>query len=216
MKFVCWLWRGSGFWKETARYDEEHPCVLASMLKRHGGHELLCVQDGSFDIPGSVVMPEEVRQLPDYLPKLWAFSPEFHAIVGARFASIDLDVVVTGDLEPLLTDDFRIWDSAVGEPYNSSLFVLEPGKHQEIWTSLSPERLGKAKRRASRWTGDQSWIAHALGPSQPTFSEEQGVIRYRPRLHRDEPKGVKAVFFCGPYCPRGELENAEWIERQWR
>src|SRR6185312_331970 len=97
MRFVCWLWRGVGCRREAIDYGPEHVHVLRSMLARHGGHELVCVHSADFDIPGPV-MPDDVSHLPDFLPKLWAWSPEFHAIVGGRFASIDLDAVVLGDL----------------------------------------------------------------------------------------------------------------------
>lgn len=217
MKFVCWLWRGKGFWKTVARYDESHVRALASMLERHGGHELVCVQDGSFDLPISIIMPEEVRALPDYLPKLWAWSPEFHDIIGERFASIDLDVVVAGDLGPLLDVSlpFLIWDRANREPYNTSLFALEPGFHTRVWTSLSLERIAAAKRTAAYWTGDQSWVTHVLGPDEPTFGQADGVIQYRPSLHRDKRPDMLAAFFCGPYCPKSESEHSQWVRQAW-
>ena len=218
MKFVCWLWRGRDFWKTVAKYDERHVHTLASMLKRHGGHELICVQDGSFDIPGSIVMPEEVAALPDYLPKLWAFAPEFHYLMGGRFVSIDLDVVITDDLAPLLdvNEPFVIWNQAKLEPYNTSLFALEAGYHQKVWETLTPERVAAARRQSAYWTGDQSWVAHVLGDDEPTFSERDGVLQYRPSKHRDKkPNGLRAMFLCGPYEPRSESEKSEWVRQAW-
>lgn len=218
MIFVCFLWRGHGFWKRTAKYDEGHVSVLASMLRRHGGHDLLCVQDGSFDIPRSVTMPGMVAAMPDYLPKLWSWSPAFHSVVGRRFAVIDLDVVVTGDLAPLLAgpEPVRIWDQAVGEPYNSSLFALEPGFGNEVWTACIPTAVAEAKAKAWRWTGDQSWVAHVLGPEMPTFGERHGVIQYRPKMHRAAmPAGTLAAFMCGPYEPRTEAQESEWVMQAW-
>jgi hypothetical protein len=177
------------------------------------------VTDGHLDVLGvdGISMPPAVATMPDYLPKLWAWSPEFHALVGRRFASIDLDVVVLGDLAPVLETHapFRIWDSANYEPYNSSLFVLEPGFGQAVWTGFSPEKLAAARARARYWTGDQSWIAHVLGQRQETFGENTGVIRYRPALHGREPRGAKAVFFCGPYDPAIEGEQNSWIRQHW-
>lgn len=219
MKFVCWLWRGHGFWKRTARYDERHVAVLASMLRRHGGHDLTCVQDGSFDIPGSIVMPESVSSLPDYLPKLWAWSPEFHELIGERFASIDLDVVITGDIASVVEtkDPLIIWDHARLELYNSSLFALAPGFGNVVWTSMTLDRIADAKRAAEYWTGDQSWIAHVLGPGQKTFGEASGVMQYRPALHRQAmPAGMIAGFMCGPYEPASEAEYSEWVKAAWK
>ena len=47
MHFVCWLWRGRGFWKRTMQYGPGHVRVLASMLQRHGGHRHACITDDS-------------------------------------------------------------------------------------------------------------------------------------------------------------------------
>jgi hypothetical protein len=219
MKFVCWLWRGKGFWKETTKYNERHVSVLASMLKRHGGHSLICVQDGSFDIPGSVIMPKRVRKLPDYLPKLWAWSKEFHEIIGERFVSIDLDVVIVGDLAPVVSgpEPLRIWDQAEGEPYNTSLFAIEPGFGNEVWDRLSPEALAIARLRTKRWTGDQSWVAYVLGKGQTTFSQRDGILQYVPALHRAEmPKGMLAGFMCGPFDPAREAKHSGWVKKSWK
>ena len=219
MRFVCWLWRGRGFWKKTARYNENHVSVLASMLRRHGGHDLTCVQDGSFDIPGSIVMPEEVSSLPDYMPKLWSWSPEFHRIIGDRFVSIDLDVVITGDIGPVVDtgDPLIIWDRANREHYNSSLFALDPGFGHDVWSLMTPDRIVRAKAKADYWTGDQSWIGYVLGPGQRTFGEASGVMQYRPALHRRaKPVGMIAGFMCGPYEPASEAEQSEWVRAAWK
>lgn len=217
MRFVCCLWRGRGFWRKTAKYNERHVEVLASMLKRHGGHELLCVHDGSFNVDG-IRMPSEVSSLPDYLPKLWTWSPEFRAIIGGRFACIDLDVVILKDLMAVLDVDcpFRIWDYASRELYNSSLFVVDQGFGTEVWNQLSPEALSRAKRTTARWTGDQSWIAYVLGKGLPTFGQKDGVVNYRPLRHRStKPKGILAAFMCGPYEPSEEAKFSSWVREAW-
>jgi len=218
VQFVCCLWRGSGFWKTVARYDERHVVVLASMLRRHGGHDLICVQDGTFDIAASIVMPERVSTLPDYLPKLWLWSQEFHAIVGRRFAAIDLDVVIAGDLGPLVsgTEPIRLWCDGRGEPYNTSLFALDPGAGSAVWTRMTPAAVQSARLTARRWTGDQSWVAHILGGGIPVFGERSGVIQYRPKLHRRAmPAGMLAGFMCGPYEPASEARESDWVRQLW-
>lgn len=222
MRFVCWLWRGRGFWKRTVPYDAGHVAVLTSMLRRHGGHSLTCVHDGSFELPAGVDgirMPDSVAALPDYLPKVWAWSPELHRIIGERFASIDLDVVLLRDVAPELggPEPVRLWDQAKGEPYNTSLFALNPGFGYEVWGRMTPDRAADARAAAQRWTGDQSWVAHVMGPHLPTFGTRSGIIRYRPGMHRDAPPAdARAMFFCGPFCPKTESEHAPWIRDHYR
>lgn len=188
------------------------------MLRRHGGHSLTCVNDGTFKIPegvSSIIMPAKVAALPDYLPKLWAWSKQFHDIIGERFASIDLDVVIAGDLAPILQakQKLRIWNHARLELYNSSLFALEPGYGNQVWDRLTPADLERAKQCALYWTGDQSWIAYVLGRGYSTFSEADGVIQYRPKFHRQKmPAGMLAAFLCGPYEPFSEAEKCPWLK----
>lgn len=217
MLFVCWLFKGRGFWKQVAQYDERHVSVLASMLRRHGGHDLVCVHDGNFnpDVP-SVLMPPPVKELSDYLPKLWAFSPEFQSMIGHRFASIDLDVVISGDVSaPLASGDFVIWNQARDEPYNTSLFAVEPGFGTEVWERLSPLAIRDARQQAVRWTGDQSWVAHVLGPGMPTFGEETGIMQYRPSHRAKKPDQMIAGFMCGPYEPFSEADASEWVKEAY-
>lgn len=220
MKFVCWLWNGRGFWKDVAKYNEGHALTLRTMLERHGGHELICVHSDAFSPPGaSIRMPAEVAALPNYLPKLWAWSPQFADLMGERFVSIDLDVVVTGDLAPVLQSNapLRIWNQAAGEPYNTSLFALEPGYGHEVWTEMSLGAVTQAVAQRQRWTGDQSWVAHVLGPNEETFGEETGVIQYRRIYHaKEQPSGMKAAFLCGPYEPISESEISPWIKRAYQ
>ena len=222
MKFVCWLFRGNGFNRsKVMSYTPEHVRVLQAMLERHGGHELICITDQGREVSNAGVkvmdMPEEVSGLPIYYPKLWAFSETFGAAMGERFASIDLDVVLTGDPASVFPDtDFAIWDQAKGELYNSSLFALEPGARKEVWDRFTPEAAERAKTNAMRWTGDQSWIGEVLGDGEETFSQDDGIIQYRPSLHRERPAGNGiAYFFCGPMRPDTESVASPWIRNHY-
>jgi hypothetical protein len=224
MRFLTFLWHGHGFWKRTAVYSSRHVVTLASMLARHGGHTLACATDRPDLMPGhvaAIALPPAVSGLPDYGPKLWAFSPELHAAMGERFAVIDLDVVLAGDpavaLAPFKAEPVAIWNKAAGEPYNSSLFVIAPGACNAVWERASPAAIAAAKAAAGRWTGDQSWIAHVLGPGRPTFGEETGIMQYRPKLHRDtKPAGLIAGFMCGPYEPFDEATRSPWVKAYYR
>lgn len=202
-----------------AVYDERHVSVLADALRIHGNHELICVQDGSFDIPGSIMMPKEIAALPNYLPKLWAWSPEFHSIIKRSFTFIDLDVFIFDDISSAVNTKylFHCWNDAKLEAYNSSLFHLQYGYGHNVWQWLTPERLTDAKAKARRWTGDQSWIEYILGSNMPTFGRETGIIRYGPRGHKNGvPDGTKAMFLCGPYEPISEGNKLAWINQRYR
>lgn len=216
MKFVCCLWKGKEFRKKVAVYNARHVSVLRSMLQRHGGHELICVHDGSFGVDG-IRMPSQVSALPNYLPKLWTWSREFRSLMNCRFACIDLDVVIDGDVSRVFdSSPFKIWDYAKGEPYNSSLFITDPEFGTEVWEEFTLARLNAARRSSRRWTGDQSWIAHKLGPNLPTFSQDDGIINYRPSIHRAKKPELLACFMCGPIEPLAESKKSEWVGQLWQ
>jgi hypothetical protein len=221
MLFVCWLWRGRGFDREVVRYHRGHVEVLRNMLRRHGGHDLVCVTDDLDNVPDGVtgvILPRDVAALAAYYPKLWAFSPEFHSIIGERFVSIDLDVIIAGDLAPVVAgdDDFLVWSKAAGEPYNTSLFALKPGCRTQVWANFSGRAAVTASLTIRRWTGDQSWVAHVLGPREKTFGEETGVIQYRPHHRAQKPAGLRAAFACGPYDPITEQTLSPWVAQEYQ
>lgn len=217
MIFVCWLWRGSG----PVEYGVGHVHVLSKMLERHGGHELVCVTDDQevqFKSVRKISMPLAVSNLGGYYPKLWLWSETLQRLVGARrFASIDLDVVVTGNLaecdtgEPLL-----FWRDAAGrEPYNTSLVFLNAGQGFDVWRRWPLANLENVKAAYPYWTGDQSWVAWVLGGGCAAFAD-RGVVQYRPEHRNAQPANMRAAFMCGPYDPCKEATKSSWVEREWR
>lgn len=196
MLFTCILYRGHAFDKPAASYDVQDVLDLQHMLRQHGGHELQCVTDGTFDLPADIpqiIMPEEVRNMPNYLPKLWLWSAEFHAQQSSRqtvIAFLDLDCIVLRDPAELVkdVDDLRIWDWAKGELYNTSFFVLRAGHHTEVWDRRGQIAHARSTMTGgdgpqSRWTGDQSFVGYVLGPDMPTFTMADGVHPFRASIH---------------------------------
>lgn len=216
--FLCWLFCGVDFDRnKVMTYRPEHVRVLQAMLRRNGGHELVCVSD--MDVPGVRVipMPAAVAALPSYYPKLWAFSRECQDAVGERFTSIDLDVIVRGDLGEVVDhdSDFRIWDGAALQPYNSSFFTMTPGTHNHVWDSFNVPDAEAASKLYPKWCGDQGWIAHVLGNGERVYREDDDVIvRYRRRAVSPPPATARAIFTCGPYRP-DTLMDLDWVARDY-
>ena len=71
--------------------------------------------------------------------RLRMFDPAMREIVGARYLSVDLDCVVTGDLTPLVErkEDLVLWapGSAPGTPYNGSMWLHRTGTRPIVWQS---------------------------------------------------------------------------------
>lgn len=213
MKFVCSLWRGSGFWKKVAKYTAQDVDCLAAALGRHG-HSLTVINDGGWQFASSITsicMPRDVSELPDYQPKLWMWSPELHAQIGESFAHIDLDCVVLDDpagafdkIAPL-----QFWDWARDEPYNTSLVFITPGHGHEVWNARN--QIDRARRTWRYWTGDQSLVGWALGPGHHTFGNDQGIVQFRRRDMLDNQPRARVIFFCGTKGPGDWASQSQWI-----
>lgn len=221
MQFVCILYKGYDFPKPVATYDERDVAYLRDRLAEFG-HSLLCVHDGHFPELRKACdldfrLPRRVYSLPDYEPKLWLWSRQFHDMLHAmgerRFAYIDLDCIVLKDLADLLTTDdpVRLWNFAKREPYNTSLFACDLYQGNEIWERRS--EIPEAKTKWPYWTGDQSFVGYVLGAGCATFGPDDGVVNFsRKTMQAGPPKGAKVVFFCGPNSPQQERAHTPWVD----
>ena len=93
-------------------------------------------------------MEGDEHLLPGCFVRLRMFSPAWqraHQIrEGTRLVCLDLDVVITGRLDPLFDrdDDFLILkgcNAANPCPFNGSIMMLRAGAHPEIWQEFSLE-----------------------------------------------------------------------------
>lgn len=218
MRFLCSLWRGRGFWKGVAKYDESDVAYLANALERYG-HTLTCITDEPIEVENqarvqTIAMPPEVAKLPDYQPKLWIWSPELHEQIGEPFAHIDLDCVILADPAKVFhpKHPLQFWDWAKKEPYNTSLVYIMPGHGNEIWVNRG--RIEEAKKNWPYWTGDQSLVGWTLGLGQHTFGPADGIVNFSTvtTSFKEPPRGARVVFFCGPLKPRDWADKVKWVK----
>jgi len=143
---------------------------------------------------------------------------------GPRFCSIDLDVVVTGNLTPLLsrTEPLVIYNNIVykHQPYCCAIWMQDTGAFPEVWTSFSPETLANIDTSAPLWNGsDQAWLSLQIGPYHPTWSQADGIYHYKKDVHQQGlPADARIVLFNGAVAPcMPELqERHPWILENWR
>ncbi len=231
--FACFLWDGREHRNPERQiaYGGRHVQALRRMLIRTQSEpfRLFCVTDrpAAELEPGAccIPLPSEVAILPSFYPKLWAYSDAFaKALYGAgwsgRVLLLDLDVIIVGDLSPLFSrsESFIIWDQANGELYNTSAVMMQPAVRARVWNEFdlheARAREAQMKTKSQRFIADQGWLASVLGQGQPTFSECDGLLQYRPSKHKDEPQpGGLAYFMCGPYDPA--TEQSAWIREAW-
>lgn len=234
---VCWLWTPTKEYR--SQFCTDHANTLYSMVQRHYPHEFRfsCISDRStgFD-KGIRVLPlwDDFSKMesiygpntPSCYRRLRAFSGEMASVIGPRFVSVDLDVVVTGDLSPVWNrkEDFIIWgDRARQTPYNGSMWMMNAGAREKIWTEFqkNPERAVQKARGAGFFGSDQAWMCYMLGPMENRWTADDGVFSYRTHVKPARgalPKDARIVFFQGHYDPWHPMirEQCPWVGQHYR
>lgn len=186
----------------------------AIMRRNHGFDEIAIIQD------------TELTKHKGCLARLRLFDPYMQAILsvlpGDRLACIDLDVVITGNLDPLFErpESFVILGGANSVnpcPVNGSLWMLRGCTNQQVWFDFSLEEL--AKIPFYEFPDDQGWLAHKMpgcatwqvGPSSGIWSFAKAGWPADNKL----PRGARLVAFPGWRDP-SKFRHLDWIERHWK
>lgn len=239
---VTFKWHKEGY---RSKFTAEHVNTLYRMIKRNTTvpFKMFCVTDDQRGIDPEI---ETVHLWPNPCPRygsqnadkpncfyrLKMFDPEVGGMFGDRFIWIDLDCVVTGNIDHILNDqaDLKLWKPD-GEfmPCNGSLCLHRVGTRTDIWKTFNPQRVHPVtgfRNYASRPIGsDQAWIALNMTDKEKenTFGLSDGVVSYRCHMrkgiHRKNPpvtelpKIGKIVMFHGRWDPWDEKtqKEAPWI-----
>lgn len=233
MTFVTWLWRAPAGYRST--FLPRHVNRLRTMVARHypARHRFCCVTDLTQGLDASVEVippwndfvdlpaPSGSRN-PSCYRRLRAFHPDIGQTFGARFCSLDIDVVITGDLRPLVDrpEDFVIWgDTNPHTFYNGSLFVMNAGARPQVWERFDPRTSPAQAKAAGHFGSDQGWISQCLGPKETKFTTADGVYSYRNHLMPKKsklPANTRMVVFHGPYDPWSPSAQAlSWVREYW-
>lgn len=232
LTFVCWRWAPHRGYRST--YGPETVNALKRMVDRwyQKPHRFLCVTDDAAGIDPSVeVVPawNDFAQLPSphgvknpsCYRRLRMFHPAIGQVFGERFVSLDLDVVITGDLSPLVDrpEDFVCWGDTNPQPgshYNGSMILMTAGSRQKVWTEFDPVRSPKLALQAKCYGSDQGWLSYCLGPHEAKWTKADGVYSFRNHLrkHGDTlPANARVVIWHGstdPWSP-GVAQRYGWV-----
>lgn len=151
--------------------------------------------------------------------RLWAFHPSMREVIAERFAWMDLDCVVTGNLDPVFRrpEDIVFWRSATvaSLPYNGSMVLMRAGARANLLDAFDPDKTPKETRALGMIGTDQAALAHILGPNEPVWtSRNDGVAAFRRDCFKWLPPDARIVFFPGKTKPtnaRTRLQHP-WIE----
>lgn len=235
---VCWKWKPYGGYR--SQFSSEHVNVLASMVSRNcsGPYEVVCVTDDHKGIDSSVrivdlwddyaelVSPADrkgIRRNPSCYRRLRMFSRDAASWGGRRMLSLDLDVVITGDIYPLgaIEDDFAAFgDTHPSTYYNGGLICLKAGTRTKVWEKFDPIESPKIGLSMNQYGSDQAWIGACLGPNERKFGVKDGVFSYRCYVRPRGmllPKDARVVLFHGEYDPWGEeAQGLGWVKDNWK
>jgi hypothetical protein len=246
LEVVCWKWKPVGQYRST--FGPNTVNVLRRMIARHLTipHRFTCVTDDWAGIDDEVRIvdinsiasakyarvpnPSNIRN-PSCYRRLFLFSEEAREVLGEKVVSMDLDMVVVGDLTPLFDRDvdFMIWGGQTVQPhsitvynwFNGSLMMHKPGTRTRVWTDFDPAT-SPAKANGNGCRGsDQGWIAHCLGRSELTWGQADGVYSYRNHVLTAGgrlAKNARIVAFHGQYDPwmRDVQSRHAWVREHYR
>jgi hypothetical protein len=198
---------------------------LHSHLKQP--HRLLCMTDHrrlmAADVEFRKLADPELTKQPGCFVRLRMFDPDWQQQHGIdeRAVCIDLDVVITGALDPLFDrpEPFVILQGANSInpcPFNGSLWMLRAGTHPELWRDFTPERAAAAP--FFRFPDDQGWFWHKAPAAAGWRAGTNGVYAFqKPGWPPGTalPRDARIVVFPGHRSPSRYI-RLRWVQDNWR
>jgi hypothetical protein len=232
---VCWKWKPKNEYR--TEFTGKHVNILYNMVMRNTTCDVdfVCVTDDPTGIDKNVriipIWPNPApqygaRNKPNCFCRLKAFSPEIEKLFGKKFVWIDLDAVIVGNIDHILTDpaEFKIWRvDKESLPCNGSLVSHKTGTRKHIWETFNPKSIHPIHglRKTLGYVGsDQSIIAKNLRKDDEFFTKEHGVYSYRCHIlkmdNRQLPKNARIIFFHGEVKPdSSEAQHLAWVKRHY-
>lgn len=229
LQIVTWWWSNDKAKHKDKGWDytKEHVEKLYRGFKRHLTipHEFNVVTDYdvAFDKNIKVIpMWNDLRGYGRCFTRLKVYDKSMKDLIGPRFVSIDLDVVLVNNVDNIFSrkEEFIGYrDSKNPRAYSGCFHIQDAGKNSEVWEKFTYSRW---KSISPQFVGsDQAWQSYMLKPKQyPKLGQKDGVydcwaIEHLPSI----PANTKIVFFNGmvrdmsmPYWKR-KLPD---VIKEWR
>lgn len=230
---VCWKWkRADG----SDLFGPEYVNRLRAGLEKHLHleHGLVCVTDDPAGIDPRVrivPLPTTYAGTPRCRRRMQIFSREFAASLGTRILSIDLDVVLVGDITPLVDrrEPLVCWRVGYAQVFSGSFHLMDAGHLDGLWRAFESDPAGYP-RRVSREAvpSDQAMMnAYLRGDDVPCWTEADGFVTYFGKgYERLEhlgvgprrtalPAGARVVVLGSADLADLESGSAPWIREHW-
>ena len=238
LTIVCWKWKP--FEGYRSHFTAEHVNILASMVSRNcsGPYEVVCVTDDPVGIDSSVRtiplwddyadVPSPAdrkgrRRNPSCYRRLKMFSRDAGDWLGQRILSLDLDVVITDDIYPLvgIKDDWAAFgDTHPTTHYNGGLILFKAGSRPQLWEDFDPIESPPLGLKRNQFGSDQAWMGACLGRGERKITTSDGIYSYRCFIRPRGgvlPDNARIVLFHGQYDPwHEEPQKLDWVRRNYR
>jgi hypothetical protein len=221
-------------------YNAEYVNKLYRSIERNYTlpHNFICVTDDPKGIEcDTYPLWDWGREYGRCFTRLKMFDPAMRQVFGKRVICIDLDTVITGNLNKIFShkEDFIIHtyypDSHnYQQKYNGSLFMMDIGSRPEVYTKFtgwkSIEAVKKAQNEKKVLGSDQGWINYILGNNEARFGEEDGIYHLRNimrpnkstgRVSGQLPDNACMVMFSGNQDPSMPMyvNKLDWVKKNW-
>lgn len=179
LSVVCWKWGGL--------FGPEYVNRLHAALERHLHlpHELVCVTDDPVGLDADVrvvEMPARFSQTPRCRRRMVQYGREFRAHVQPRMLAIDLDVVVVGDLTPIVNrpEPIVCWRVRHAGVYSGSFVLCNTGALDAAWVPYRDDPVHYPTRVQSYGVpSDQAMLNFYLRRLRiPFWTEADGFVTY--------------------------------------
>ena len=164
LNIICYRW--------GTKYGVEYVNILRSMVSRNLSvpHTFHCITDDPAGLlPDIIVHPLPDLGITGIWRKLMTFQNDFLGLQGQWVVSLDLDVVITGNLDFLAEQpdrDFMIarnWSRKAqsgGARASGSVYRLKVGSHAFIWDRLVQDFESAVAQfhGKNRDVGEQNWL----------------------------------------------------------
>ena len=227
---ICWKWEPLPGYRTY--FKAEHVNALYSMIRRNTTlpFRFSCITDDPERIRDEVrIIPlwEDLADVknpnkklsPSCYRRLKVFSPEIGNQIGKKILSIDLDCVITGNIDSILSrkEDFVCMrGTAKNTYYNGGLWLLKAGTKPQVWDTFDPKTSPSLTRSKGIIGSDQGWISFVLGENEAKFMPEDGVYCYRSDILPNKgelPDNAKIVLFSGKIDPWDT--DIEWVREHY-
>jgi hypothetical protein len=235
---VTWLW-GSAF--KPCYVDRLHAMLTRQLHVPFGLHVIT-------DAPEDVLASWEAKggiswwRIPDLPPgadyrcrrRIWQFSKDRLELFGPRALFLDLDIVLTGDITPLVqrTEHIVAWKADYTEPhrYSPAFLLCDTGALDGFYEATWHDIPAFVKKMKPKDGSDLPMLNHWLKTSKTpisSFTAADGVVPYfgdgyaqaETKLSAKNPElppGTRVVLLGGADLAVLEGGQHDWVKEFWR